>query len=67
MAVISYKTIKTFFGPPAVARNSYEVVRDRAGFSRKVFLAPKIGKMDPKWAKKQGFLNFLENLVINFY
>ena len=39
------------------ARNSYEVVHDRAGFSRKVFFAPKMGKM----GQKQGFLNLLEN------
>ena len=38
------------------ARNPYEVVRDRAGFSRKIFFAPKIGKMDPKWAKNRVFL-----------
>ena len=32
-------------------------------FSRKIFFAPKIGKM----GQKQGFLNLLENLVINFF
>ena len=37
------------------ARNPYEVVRDIAGFSRKFFLALKIGKMDRKWAKKGFF------------
>ena len=34
-----------------------------AGFSGKIFFAPKVGKMGPKY----GFLNLLENLVINFY
>ena len=37
------------------ARNPYEVVRERAGFSRKSFFAPKIGKMDQKWAKNKVF------------
>ena len=45
------------------ARNPYEVVRDRAGFSRRNFFAPKIGKM----GQKQGFFNILKNYVINFY
>ena len=31
-----------------------------AGFSRKIFFAPKMGQ-------NQGFFNLLENLVINFY
>ena len=31
------------------------------------FFATKIWKMDQKWTKKQGFLNFWKNLVINFY
>ena len=30
------------------------------------FVAPKIGKMGPKWAKNRFFFNLLENLVINF-
>ena len=45
------------------ARNAYEVLHDRAGFSGKIYFAPKIGKME----RKQGFFNLLENLVINFY
>ena len=36
-------------------RNSYEVVRDRAGFSGKIFFCPKIGKKCPKWAKNRVF------------
>ena len=38
------------------ARNVYEVVLDRAGFSRKSFFATKIRKMDQKWAKNRVFL-----------
>ena len=38
------------------ARNPYEIVGDRARFSRKVVFAPKIRKMDPKWAKNRVFL-----------
>ena len=45
------------------ARNPYEVVRDRAGFSRKKNFVPKFGKM----GQKQGFFNILKNFVINFY
>ena len=37
------------------ARYSYEVVRDRAGFSRKLFLPHKLGK----WTKN-AFLKFIE-------
>ena len=39
-------------------RNPCEVVRDRAGFSRKKFFAPNIGKM---------LFRFTEKIVINFY
>ena len=39
------------------------VVRDRARFFRKNLFAPKMGKM----GQKQGFLNLLENWVINFF
>ena len=42
------------------ARNPYEVVRDRARLSRKIFFAPKMGQ-------KQGFLYLLENWVIEFF
>ena len=48
------------------ARNLYEVVHDRAGFSREIFFAPKIGKMDQKWTKN-GFLDLLKNLLNLFY
>ena len=37
------------------ARNPYKVVHDRAGFSRKKFFAPKIGKMGQKWSKNRVF------------
>ena len=40
-----------------------EVVRERAGFSGKTFLLPKLGK----WAKNKFFFNILENFVIKFY
>ena len=39
------------------------VVRDRAGFFLKNLFAQKMGKM----GQKQGFLNLLENWVINFF
>ena len=45
------------------ARNSYEVVRDRAWFSRKIFFVPKMGEL----GQKQGFLNLLKNWVIIFF
>ena len=48
------------------ARNPEEVVRDRAGFSRKNFFAPKTGKMGQKWAKNRGFFTILKKFVINF-
>ena len=47
------------------SRNPYEVVRDRAGFSGKIFLPENLGK----WTKngpKTGFLNLLKCLVVNF-
>ena len=43
------------------------VVRDRARFFEKNLFAQKIGKIDQKWARKQGFVNLLENLVTNFF
>ena len=49
------------------AKNPYEVVCDRAGFSRKNFFAPKIGKMNQKWVKNRGFFNILKIFGINFY
>ena len=45
---------------------THEVVRDRAGFSGKIFL-PQNWEKEPKMGQKQGFFNLLENLVINFY
>ena len=48
------------------ARIPCQVMCDGAGFFRKIFFAPKIGKMGPKWVN-QGFFNLLESLVINFY
>ena len=38
------------------ARNLYEVVRDRAGFSRKIFFCPKNWEIQPKMGQKQAFL-----------
>ena len=38
------------------ARNSYEAVRDRAGFSEKICFCPKIWKKDPKWARRAFFI-----------
>ena len=37
------------------ARNPYEIVCDRAGFSSKNFFALKVGKMGHKWAKNRVF------------
>ena len=48
------------------ARNPYKVVRDRAEFSRKLFFAPKIGKIDPKWTKNRVFLIYWK-IFLNFY
>ena len=49
------------------ARNSYEVVRDRAGFSGEKFFLPQNWEKGPKVGQNQGFFNLLDNLVINFY
>ena len=48
-----------------VARNPYELVHDRVGFSSKKN-SLKIGKMYQKWAKNS-FLNLFKKFVINFY
>ena len=48
------------------ARNRFEVVRDRDGFSRKKIFAPKIRKMGKNGLKTR-FLNLLKNFVIIFY
>ena len=40
------------------ARNPYEVLRDGAGFSGKIFFAPKVGKMDQN-RPKTGFFQFI--------
>ena len=53
--IVSLNFSKFYHG----ARNPYEIVRDRARFSRKIFF-------DPKMGQKQCFLNLLENWVINF-
>ena len=37
------------------ARNLFDVVSDRTGFSRKKTFAPKIQKIDQKWAKNRVF------------
>ena len=47
------------------ARNLYEVVFDRVGFSRTNFFTSKMGKIDQKWAKNRVFLTLLKKLVIN--
>ena len=44
-------------------RGSCLVVHDRAGFFKKSLFTPRMGKM----SQKQGFLNLLENLAINFF
>ena len=49
-----------------VARNSYEVVHDRARFSGKKFFAPKLRKKAQN-GPKTGFFQLLEDLVITFY
>ena len=45
------------------ARHLYEVGHGRARFLGKKFFAPRIGKMNPKWAKNRVYLSLLENLV----
>ena len=39
----------------------------RARFSGKKFFCPKNCENEPKKNQKQGFLNLLEDLMINFY
>ena len=56
--VVSLTFCKCWHG----ARNPYEVVHYRAGFSRKFFFVPKIGKMDTM--DKNGF--FIGKFI-NFY
>ena len=43
------------------------VVCDRVGFFKKNLFVPKNGENGPKIGQKQGFLNLLENLVINSF
>ena len=62
LVIISLAFSKFWHG----TRNPYEVVRERAGFSGKKIIVPKIEK-GPKMGQKQDFLNLLKNLVINFY
>ena len=56
----------TFFKFWHGARNPYEVVRDRADFRWKIFLPQKL-ENGPKMGQKQGLLNLLKNIVINFF
>ena len=49
--IVSLIFLKFWIG----ARIPCEVVRDRAGFSGKIFFAPKIGKMGPNWAQNRLF------------
>ena len=49
------------------ARNPYEVVCVRAGFSRKIFFTPQNCKNGPKMGQRRGILNILKNFVINFH
>ena len=51
IGIVSFVFSKFWHG----ARNLYEVVRGRAGFSEKNFFAPKTGKMDQEWAKNRVF------------
>ena len=48
------------------ARNPFEVVHDRARLSGKNCFASEL-ENGPKMCQKQGFLNLLKNLVIDFY
>ena len=48
------------------AIHSYEVVRDRAGFSRKNVFVPKIGKLGQKWTKNGFFWIYWKILVLIF-
>ena len=49
------------------ARNLYDVLHGRAGFSGKKFFATKTGKMDQEWVKNRVFWIYWKILVINFY
>ena len=49
------------------ARIPSEVVRDRDGFSGKIFLPSKLGKWSQSGPKTGCFFYLLENLIINFY
>ena len=49
------------------ARNQCEVVRDRAGFSRKICLPQELWKWTKNGPKTFFFFNLLKNFVINFY
>ena len=62
LGIISLVFCEFWYG----VRNAYEVVHDRASFSRNVLFVSKIGKMDQKWGKNS-FLNLLKNLVFNYY
>ena len=49
------------------ARNPYEVVRDRAWFSRNIFFPKKLRKWVKNGPKTSFFKKILNNFVINFY
>ena len=74
MVCLCFHLVPAFFGILSLvfsqfwhgAWNPDQVVCDRAVFFRICFV-PKIEKMDQKMGQKQGFLNLLKKLVINFY
>ena len=43
-----------------------KVVRNGAGFFKKIRIAPKRGKMGPKWAQNRVFQDFSKNFTLNF-
>ena len=45
-------------------RKPREVVRDKAGIFKKIFIAPKMGKKGPKWAKNEVFSIFQKTLSL---
>ena len=56
-----------FFLKLSVVLGAHVLLHVTAIFFEKNLVAQKMGQMGQKWAKKLGFLNLLENLVINFF
>ena len=63
----SWGQLIIFFLKLSVVLGAHVLLHVTARFFEKNLVAQKMGQMGQKWAKKLGFLNLLENLVIDFF